>query len=47
MAGTVLEMPLETEISNYSGVFTLDMFDADFCWLSKMSSCSLGGSSAN
>lgn len=47
MAGTVLGMLLKTKISSYSGVFTLDMFDADFCRLSKRSSCSLGGSSAN
>lgn len=47
MAGAVLRMLLESEISNYSGVFKLDMFDTDFCRLSKMSSCSLGGNSAN
>lgn len=31
VAGTVLGVPLETELSNYSCVFTLDMFGADFC----------------
>lgn len=47
MAGTVLGMLLESETSSYSGVFTSDVFSADFCRLSKMSSCSLDGSSAN
>lgn len=47
MAGTVLGMLLESETSSYSGVFTSDVFNADFCRLSKMSSCSLDGSSAN
>lgn len=47
MAGTVLGVLLESKTSSYSGVFTSDVFHADFCRLSKMSSCFLDGGSAN